>query len=405
MLPVDRLPPQDWLEWPESRTLMAALSQPAAPARYVGGAVRDAVLGRPVRDVDVATPLPPAAVAERLARAGLRAIPTGLDHGTVTAVVGGRSFEITTLRHDVETFGRHARVAFTDDWAADAARRDFTMNALYCDPDGTLYDPTGGLADARAGIVRFVGDAAARIAEDHLRILRFFRLHAWYGRGRPERGAMRACRDHRADLDRLSGERIRNELLRLLAAPDPRPVLAAMARAGVRPHVFGTDDVRTDRLGRLMAAEAARGEADPVRRLAALLAGRPDAVAWLVARLKPPAAEAARLARLAVPGRLAASTPAARRRLLYREGAAVSVDLAMLAGRPGLAGELERTPVPVFPLRGRDVLELGLASGPEVGRLLAAVERWWAARDFAPDRDRCLDRLRRLAGGRATVAP
>jgi len=190
----DRLAPQPWMTAPETRAVVAALTADGTEVRFVGGCVRDALLGRPVKDVDIATPDRPQRVMELLARAGIRAIPTGIEHGTVTAVVGRTPFEITTLRRDVETYGRRAKVAFTDDWTADAARRDFTINALSCTPDGRLYDPFGGLADLRAGRVRFVGDPEARIREDVLRLLRFFRFYAHYGAAPPDPAALAACR-------------------------------------------------------------------------------------------------------------------------------------------------------------------------------------------------------------------
>src|SRR5690606_37975346 len=182
-----------WMTAPQTRAVIDALTQDGGQVRFVGGCVRDALLGRPVKDIDIATPDPPETVIERLTRAGIRTVPTGIDHGTVTAVIGQKHFEITTLRHDVETFGRRARVAFTADWEADAARRDFTINAISAEPDGSLHAPFGGAADLAAGRVRFVGEPEARIREDVLRLLRFFRFHAWYGRGEPDREALEAC--------------------------------------------------------------------------------------------------------------------------------------------------------------------------------------------------------------------
>ena len=218
---------------PATRAVTEALSAEGATVRFVGGCVRDAVLGRDAKDVDIATPDPPETVIALLEAAGLKAVPTGIAHGTVTAVADGTPFEVTTLRHDVETDGRHAKVAFTDDWVADAARRDFTLNALYCDADGALYDPVGGIEDARRGRVRFVGDARARIEEDALRLLRFFRFHAHYGRGEADATALAACRELAPLLANLSGERLRDETLKLLAAPESAPVVALMIDMGV----------------------------------------------------------------------------------------------------------------------------------------------------------------------------
>jgi poly(A) polymerase len=406
--PVGALPPQPWMAAPETAAVLAALA-PGGPARFVGGCVRDAVLGRAVKDIDIATAAPPERVMALVRAAGLKAIPTGIEHGTVTAVVGDTHFEVTTLRRDVETFGRRARVAFTDDWAADAARRDFTINALYCDPDGTLYDPTGGLADLRAGRVRFVGDAQARIAEDVLRLLRFFRFHAYYGRGRPDRTALAACRAAAPKVKSLSGERVRSELFRLLLADHPQKVLEMMARDGVLDHVLPELTERA-RLGRLSALEDALGlDRDTVRRLAAGLAAPLWRMRTIAARLRLSNAERDRLVALA--GKRDVPTPdlddRARRRMVYRQGLALFQDRTLVAwaseARQGkhrnaawlnlfAAAALEGPPSRL-PVAGRDVRALGVAQGPEVGQLLAAVERWWISRDFRPDRAECLARL------------
>ncbi|MFQ5959208.1 MAG: CCA tRNA nucleotidyltransferase, partial [Alphaproteobacteria bacterium] len=236
--PAGTIEPQRWMTVRATRAVVDALRAQGAEVRFVGGCVRDAVAGRKVTDVDIATPDPPETVIRLLEAAGIRVVPTGIKHGTVTAVVARRPFEITTLRRDVETYGRHAKVAFTDDWTADAARRDFTINALFCAPDGTLYDPFGGLDDLRAGRVRFVGDAVQRIREDVLRLLRFFRFYAHYGRPPPDAEALAACRAMALALPSLSGERVCAELLRLLAADDPAAVLELMIEADVLEFVL-----------------------------------------------------------------------------------------------------------------------------------------------------------------------
>ncbi|HYN39631.1 MAG TPA: CCA tRNA nucleotidyltransferase, partial [Rhodospirillales bacterium] len=236
--PVGRIHPQPWMTALETRAVFDALAADGAEVRFIGGCVRDSVLKRPVRDIDIALAVPPGDVMALLRRASIRVIPTGLDHGTVTAIVGGRPFEITTLRVDVETFGRRARVAFTDDWVADAARRDFTFNALSCTVDGDIYDYFDGLEDLGHGRVRFVGDPSARIGEDVLRLLRFFRFYAHYGRPPPDPAALAACRAWAEKLPTLSGERVRVEIFRTLMAADPADVFELMQAHAVLPHVL-----------------------------------------------------------------------------------------------------------------------------------------------------------------------
>ena len=405
-----RLELQPWMSAAETRAVMAALGAEGARVRFVGGCVRDAVLGRRVRDIDIATPDAPEVVTRLLEAAGLRAIPTGIDHGTVTALSAGQHFEITTLRRDVETFGRRARVAFTDDWKADAARRDFTINALYLDPEGTLFDPAGGLDDLREGRVRFVGEAEARIAEDVLRILRFFRFHASYGKGPPDQAALGACRARAPSLATLSAERVCGELLRLLAAPEPAAALKLMADHGVLAPVL-PEATRFGRLERLVAIEGATAGPDPLRRLAALLDTDAEGAGALAARLRMSNAQAERLKVLAAPPLevRAGMTRRAARRALHALGSERFRDLVLL----GWAGEVEAAaswrrlleaaaswrPV-AFPVRGTDILGLGVEPGPDVGRLLAAVEAWWVAGDFKADRAELLAQLeRRIAKG------
>lgn len=387
-----------WAADPAARAVIDALSIPGFDPRFVGGCVRNALLGRDAADVDIATPLKPQAVMVALRNAGLGVIPTGLEHGTVTARSGGKSFEVTTLRVDVETDGRHAIVEFTADWRADAARRDFTMNALSADPEGVVHDYFGGVADALAGRVRFVGDPAQRIAEDALRILRFFRFHAHYGRGELDPPALAACAAAAASLDRLSGERVRAELLKLLAAPDPVPVWREMAETDIAWRVIGEDGD----IARLQGLLRVAPEADPVLRLAALLRGDAAAVA---ARLRLSNDERDRLVGLQESALEKAPDEIGVRLLLYRHGRAGGRDRLRLAWaaapkrwsfRRALAA-LEKEPVPALPVRGRDVVALGL-SGPAVGRALAEVERWWIAQGLRPGRAESLDRLRELAG-------
>ncbi len=398
---------QDWMTRPATRAVLKALTAGDAKVRFVGGCVRDAVLGRAISDIDLATDATPERVMELLKDAGLKAIPTGIDHGTVTAVSAGALYEITTLRHDVETHGRHATVAFTDDWKGDAARRDFTMNALSLEPGGTLHDPFGGVADLRAGRVRFVGDARRRIEEDVLRLLRFFRFHAHYGTPPPDAESLSACREMAHLLPGLSAERVRAELLKLLGAPDPAPVVVLMRDEGVLEH-FLPQATAIGRLRRMTAIETGLGTSDPLRRLAALAPMDAAGARDIARALRLSNAERARLVAMASPGE--ALSPdldeAARRRALYRIGAETWADLVPIAwasgdsdtGDPGwraLRDAGEGWTRPDFPLTGRDVKQAGVEDGPKVGELLRAVEEWWIAGDFRADREACLDELAR----------
>ncbi|HET8728598.1 MAG TPA: CCA tRNA nucleotidyltransferase [Alphaproteobacteria bacterium] len=383
--------------------MIAALDAAAGQPRFVGGCVRDALLDRPVRDIDIATPLRPDEVMAALRRAGLKSVPTGIAHGTVTAVAHGRPFEVTTLRVDVETDGRHALVSFTDDWQADAARRDFTMNALSADPDGTVHDYFGGVADAWEGRVRFVGDPVQRIEEDVLRLLRLFRFHAHYGSAPLDPEALAAVQAYAPRLAGLSGERIRAELLKLLAAADPVPTWRLMIAHGVAVEVLG-EPGDVDRLAALVPLEPAP---DPVRRLAALVRHcNPDALAD---RLRLSNADRNRLAFLARPPAIAPDlNPADLRRAIYRYGGGGVTDALLLAaagdpseGRYRPLIEAARTTVlPAFPVRGRDLLDLGLSPGQHVGRILKELERWWIESDFAADRAACLDEARKRVARR-----
>lgn len=396
--PAAHIAPPPWMSEAPVRAVLTALG---GTARFVGGCVRDTLLGRAVGDIDLATSLAPEEVMRRLAAAGLKAVPTGLAHGTVTAVVPPRQLEITTLRRDVETFGRHARVAFTEDWAEDAARRDFTMNALFLDDQGDVFDPVGGLGDLHAGRVRFVGDPATRIREDVLRILRFYRFHAHYGKGAADAPARAACRALASLLPGLSGERVAAETLKLLAAPDPVPTLRLMAEDGVLA-VLLPEATRLDRLASLLPLEPAP---DPLRRLGALIAGDPAAPAE---RLHLSRAQRDRLAALAAaPVTIdLAGDERAQRRALHRLGAALYRDLVLLAAADGAAGE--RVPALLalaeawrpraLPVKGSDVTALGVPAGPEVGRLLAELETWWEAGDFRADRRAALAELKRRLG-------
>lgn len=393
----------------ETRAVVAALAAGGKQVRFVGGCVRDALARRKVSDVDIATPEPPERVMELLAAARIKAVPTGIEHGTVTAVSGGRPFEITTLRRDVATDGRRAVVAFTDDWTEDAARRDFTMNALSADPDGRVHDPFGGVADLRAGRVRFVGEPETRIREDVLRILRFFRIHAHYGHGRPDATGLAACRALASLLPRLSGERVAAEILRLLEAPDAATTVALMQGNGIlAPILPEIGDM--SRLRVLQASADARA-ADPVLRLAAVLPADPAGARGVAERLRLSNAERDRLMLLAGPPAALWPPPddKALRRALHRLGVDFAGDLGLLAMAGGNAALGRQTASAVaawqpvtLPVKGQDVLDLGVPPGPEVGRLVGEVEAWWEAGDYQADRAACLAKLKSLLGNTAT---
>ncbi|WP_298727113.1 CCA tRNA nucleotidyltransferase [uncultured Ferrovibrio sp.] len=409
----ERLAPPNWMTAPPTRSVLQALSAGGAVVRFVGGCVRDALLGLRPDDVDIATPETPDQVIRRLEKAKLKAVPTGIDHGTVTAVLPPATFQITTLRRDVVTDGRHAVVCFGTDWAEDAKRRDFTINALYADPDGRLHDFTNGRADLAAGIVRFIGDPAQRVAEDYLRVLRFFRFHARFGKGAPHDASLRACAAAADRLDRLSGERVRDELLKILALPNATEALALMERTGVLRALLPQARFDFERFGRLtnlqvLLTEQIGLEPEVWPRLAILFLddASEEKGALVAERLKLSNAQRLRVEGLLAPRlfpREALLDRAAFGQALYRHGVERCRDHALLAAvdDPDLkSAMLERAKDsaawqrPVFPLRGADVLALGFAPGPTVSALLNELEKWWADNGFMPDREACLTRLR-----------
>ncbi len=360
-------------------------------ARLVGGCVRDMFAGVPITDIDLATPEPPEATLAALAAAGLRTLPTGLAHGTITALSEGRPFEITTLRRDLRTDGRHAEVAWTDDWREDAARRDFTINAMSLDQHGMLHDYFGGAADLAAGRVRFVGDAAQRIAEDYLRILRYFRFLARYGRGEPDADAVQSIAAATTGLALLSPERVWSELKRILSIPDPMASVSLMAKLGVLQAVL--PDASLPNLERLVASGA---PADPLLRLGALLTlGVEGAVAE---RLRFSIAERDRLlAMLAGPVPGEGDDNATLRRLLADEPAETLLDRLHLAhANEGLRRRLLSIERPIFPLAGRDALAMGMPPGPAVGAALGKLRQWWMEGGCTADRNACLAMLAKL---------
>jgi tRNA nucleotidyltransferase/poly(A) polymerase len=410
----------DWLADRNLQHLLAALSEGGEEARIAGGAIRNALLGAPVADIDIATTTPPEETMRRAKAAGFKPVPTGIEHGTVTVIAGGRPFEVTTLRADVETFGRHARVAFGRDWKADAERRDFTMNALYADADGTILDLVGGLADIESRTLRFIGDPEARIREDFLRILRFFRFFAWYGNGRPDAEGLRACARLKDGVEQLSAERVWSELKKLLSAPDPSRALLWMRQAGVLGMVLPEGDKwGIDAIHALTKAEADLGWApDPLSRLEAILP--PDAARMeeLARRLKLSKAEANRLVKWALAEPLPASTTdTALARRLYRGDPRAAEDrlrLAFASARARAVDDdnalveagnysrllrfVEKWERPVFPLNGDDLRGSGLKQGKRIGELLAELESQWIESGFAPGRDALLARAAEKIG-------
>jgi len=380
---------QDWLTADATRAVMAALAAAGGAdcARFVGGCVRNAVLGAPIDDVDIATVLTPEAVVRALNAAGLKSVPTGMEHGTVTAISERQPFEITTLRRDVSTDGRRATVAFTDDWAEDAARRDFRLNALYADAKGVILDPTGaGYDDALAGRIVFVGEPEQRIEEDYLRILRFYRFFAWYGRGAPDAAAVTACAALAEGVERLSAERVSKEVLKLLAAPDPRPAVRLMRDAGVLGRILPPSNSVT-------LFEAMVGVSpDPVLRLSALLPADVETVRASANRLRLSNAQKERLIAAVRAPLDPHMNDAQARAVIWREGRQAFEDRVRRAWAAGaeaarmqalLALAADWTP-PKLPVGGRDLARLGLKPGPKTGRILKAFEESWIADDF-PD--------------------
>lgn len=401
MKPAGRLEAPPWSNDAAVKTLFDALGRAGISARFVGGWVRDTVLGATQlgKDADLAVDKSPETVLLALKAARIKVVPTGLKHGTVTAVIDGRPLELTTLRRDVETDGRHAVVAFTDDWLEDASRRDFTFNALYADLDGTLYDPFDGRRDLAESRVRFIGDPDQRIGEDRLRILRFFRFHAWYGRPPFEAAGFEACRRNAGSLRGLSAERVRKELLRLLEAPAPADTIAAMREAAILDHWLP----ECDGAARLRALIAREDRPDPLRRLASILAPGVDATA-IGKRLRLSTQESLRLDVMLAddPAIDVAGGPKAWRAQIYALGGNLYADRLLLATdaagdwQAALAMARDWTP-PELPVSGGDALKLGLKPGPTVGALIETVERWWIDGDFAADRAACLAELERLA--------
>jgi len=379
----------DWLKRPQTQAVFAALLAAGHEARAVGGCVRNALMGMPVSDIDIATTALPGETVAAVTATGIEAIPTGIAHGTITVVADGKPFEVTTLRRDVSTDGRRAIVAFSRDWAEDASRRDFTMNALYCSVDGTVYDPLGGYGDVKARRVRFIGEPAARISEDYLRILRFFRFHAAYGVGDLDKPGALECVRLRGGLSQLSGERVGAEMLKLLAAPFAVAAIVEMFELGLLVDVLAAAP-RMVRFARLVALD--QGSPDATLRLAALAVHVPEDAERLADRLRLSGEQRAILA-LAGPQLVIDASDREARVALYRLGAddyarrvlldwAGSGDPVSHDGWRRLATVPVRAPIPQFPISGRDLVALGLPPGPAVGVLLRKLTDSWIASDF-----------------------
>lgn len=404
-----KLPDASWREREGLPTLLAALQAPEGRTRFVGGCVRDTLLGAIVSDIDLATMLLPDEVMDRVAQAGFKAVPTGIAHGTVTAVLpDGGPVEVTTLRRDVSTDGRRAVIAYTDSWMEDAARRDFTINALSADPEsGLVHDYFGGLQDLRARRVRFIGDPLQRIAEDHLRILRFFRFHARFGAEAPDQAALDACTARANDLMALSRERIADELLKLLALSDPVATVALMERCGLfAPIIPEVHEEGVAALARTVTRERLIDlDPDPVRRLAALLPQVADTAKAVGARLKLSNEARARLEEYAAPGRHILDA----RHLAFLVGKHRAISLLVLApiGDAELIAAstaLRNWEPPAFPLKGGDLIALGLPKGPIVAKTLQALMRGWCEAGF-PDEAKTRDMARAYVEQALQAAP
>ncbi|MEE8394395.1 MAG: CCA tRNA nucleotidyltransferase [Rhodospirillales bacterium] len=417
--PTGKIEPQPWLTAPETSAVINALTADGDEARFVGGCVRDAILKLPVKDIDIATPVKPEKIIELLERASIKAIPTGLKHGTITAITGDARFEITTLRIDVKTDGRHAKVAFTDDWLADAKRRDFVINTLSCDKDGGVYDLLGGLDDIGNKRVRFVGNAKDRIEEDVLRILRFFRFFGAYGKPPADIDALTACRLSAPRLSELSGERIQGEMFSILLGPNPADIVQLMIGERLFEHFMGqVGDVGRLRQISWLETDAIKMNSisqDPVRRLAALLDTDLDGAGAAAERLRLSNSQTARLMLMtSPPSKLNPETDDRKqRRLLHRLGDEAVRDMALLewASERALTPRQPRhrteawvelleaaetwTPIK-FPLKGGDIISLGVPQGAGVGDMLKRVEEWWEDGDFKAGRDECLEKLKKL---------
>jgi poly(A) polymerase len=402
-----KLSKQAWMGAPETLKVMQALQEDGGSARFVGGCVRNALANRKILDIDIATPLKPDEVMARLKKNKIPYAPTGLKHGTVTAIVDGKPFEITTLRVDVNPHGRHADVRFTEDWRIDAARRDFTINAMSATLEGEVFDPFGGIKDLREGRVIFVGDADKRIHEDILRILRFFRFYAHFGQGPADPCALKACIANAALLPRLSAERIRQETLKILEAPRAAEVWKTMLENGITTHFLPeATDVRA--LERLIVLETAyHSQTHVLRRLAALLVINQEGFKHAAAGLRLSNDQTRQLHDMLFPKTPVTTQMDAAdiRKLVYISGNDMARSLLLLAAaKEGTENNLKTLyeiatafRAPRFPLEGTDVINLGYKAGPDVGLLLKSMEDWWINQDFQPGRTQCLEHMKAIS--------
>ena len=408
MEPAFSIKPQPWMTQHQTVSVLDALHSGSQPARFVGGCVRDSILGKPVKDYDIATPELPKRIIQLTEKAGLRAIPTGIEHGTITVVSGGIAFEITTLREDVKTFGRHAEVVFTEDWEKDAARRDLTLNALYCDADGTVYDPINGLPDLQKGLIKFIGDPRVRIAEDVLRILRYFRFFAYYGKLPGDRNSLSACGDFSIQLGKLSANRVWREFSKILAAPDPTHTMKLMSQVGVLENILFSK-IQLDCLESLIFSEKkyAKINPDSIRRLVAMTHLDEPSVKSLSKRLNLPGFDRNRLMGLATPAVLpdVESDDKENRKILFQLGENIFRDLVLLGSASSpqfdwskLMSLPDRLPIPPFPISGKDLIQHGIPEGQEIGKILETVKIWWANGGFSSDREMCLKKIKELVG-------
>jgi poly(A) polymerase len=407
MQPIGKLPSQDWLTNPETVQVMQAIMVRGKPARFVGGCVRDALLNREISDIDIATSEPPEQVMQHLADADIRSVPIGIDHGSVLAIQHNMTYHITTLRADIETYGRQALVSFIDDWTDDATRRDFTMNALYADLDGTLYDPCNGVEDVKAGRVHFIGNASNRIEEDYLRILRFFRFQAYYSRVPAAQADLEACQLYAPKLKTLSSERVWYELKRLLQADNPGSVLQHMYQYDILSAIF-THQIREQAIvidvPRLIEIETKyQATHDPIRRLTCILGDSVASAQHIRHDLPLSTAELSQLIHLTklIHDQPDLSDTFQTYRILHFHGPKMYQDYVYLMTAlqkhndiEGSLALLKAWDSPSMPVRGQDLMDSGLASGPKIGLLIHEITNYWLENACKPNRDQCLQWLR-----------